>query len=184
MFGCALIADTELTRLPISSGGAHMGVLYMHHDDFYSFCGHVTFALARFLVDTADLDVFPQRKDLAFDTKTLETKLRLHTPSGVVEVTVPVLAGGEKCDSSRTISFLLTPSCTIQKSLWLEIPPSCLWYELDGAKGISISIAFGGAVYGIVPVQHLGFRGGFHDMTLTSAKGHLHNHQLLTQWRN
>ncbi|KAJ3995768.1 proline racemase, partial [Lentinula boryana] len=99
MYGAILVKETELTR----TGEADIGVLFCHNEGYSTMCGHATIALGRFLIDTHDLDIFPQRpfllEQLTNDNdndndndKTLirVTTLRIHAPCGVVTVTVPL----------------------------------------------------------------------------------------------
>ncbi|KAJ3979980.1 hypothetical protein F5890DRAFT_1478098 [Lentinula detonsa] len=99
MYGAILVKETELTR----TGEADIGVLFCHNEGYSTMCGHATIALGRFLIDTHDLDIFPQRpfllEQLTNDnenenendkTPIRVTTLRIHAPCGVVTVTVPL----------------------------------------------------------------------------------------------
>ena len=46
--GAIIRPETEL----VSSGAAHIGVLFIHNERFSTMCGNATIALRRFLVDT------------------------------------------------------------------------------------------------------------------------------------
>jgi trans-L-3-hydroxyproline dehydratase len=83
MYGAVLRQQTELTE----SGEADIGVLFMTNEGYSTMCGHATIALGRFLVETHDLTVFPRRESLQLDAETQTVALRLHAPSGMVNVT-------------------------------------------------------------------------------------------------
>lgn len=120
-------------------------------------CGHATIALGRFLVDTEDRILFPNRSKLPYDSKKGTVELRLHAPCGIVRVSVPVIpkpsysesttaiitrssvgsATGTPHDSAqmisdptRMVSFLSVPSFAVKKNLRISIPPSSAWPEL------------------------------------------------------
>lgn len=123
-------------------------------------CGHATIALGRFLVDTHDLTIFPRRNSLFYEPLSQTTKLLLHAPCGVVEVTVPVLGDGENSDPSRAISFLSVPSFATALSLEVLIPSSHRWPELGNRSSVCVDISYGGAFYALVSAFELGFTSG------------------------
>ena len=78
-------------------------------------CGHATFALGRFLVDTSDQGLFPNRPQLRYDPKDMGVHLKIHAPCGIVRVWVPIVLNGDvssgafRSDPSRDVSFLSVP---------------------------------------------------------------------------
>jgi len=128
-------------------------------------CGHATIALGRFLVDTHDLAVFPRRDSLVFDPESWTTKLLLHAPCGIVEVTVPVLGSSGGSDPSRSVSFLSVPSFTTALDLPVSIAASDRWPELSGRCNVNVDIAYGGIFYALVSASELGFTSGLRPET-------------------
>lgn len=128
-------------------------------------CGHATVALGRFLIDTHDLTVFPRRDSLIFDPESWTTKLLLHAPCGIVDVTVPVLGPGGGSDPSRPVSFLSVPSFATALDLEVFIAASDRWPELNGRRTVNVDIAYGGAFYALISTSELGFTSGLRPGT-------------------
>ncbi|KXG49352.1 Proline racemase [Penicillium griseofulvum] len=160
MYGAILRPETEL----VSSGKAHIGVLFMHNEGFSTMCGHATIALGRFLVDV-DENVFPRRKELKYDAVSRTTTLNLHVPCGVVEVTVPILECG-KSDASRPVSFVSVPSFATAISLQIPLPEKYRWAELRGKTAVTADFAYGGAYYCMISAEELGFPSGLGEVKL------------------
>lgn len=162
MYGAIIIPETEL----VHSGEAHIGVLFTHNGGFSTMCGHATIALGRFLVDTHDLSVFPKRDDLVFDPATKQVAVNIHAPCGVVRVTVPTTADGQKSDPSRPVSFLSTPAYAAAIKLDVGIPAQVRWPELGSRESITVDVSYGGAFYALVDARDLGFKNGLKDVDL------------------
>ncbi|CAI7599409.1 unnamed protein product [Penicillium glandicola] len=145
MYGAILRPETEL----VTSGEAHIGVLFMHNEGFSTMCGHATIALGRFLVDV--------------DEKT--TTLNLHVPCGVVQVTVPTLESA-KSDASRPVSFVSVPSFATAISLQVPLSEKYRWAELQGRTFVTADFAYGGAYYCMISAEELGFPGGLGEVQL------------------
>ncbi|OQE15303.1 hypothetical protein PENFLA_c032G03194 [Penicillium flavigenum] len=160
MYGAILRPETEL----VSSGQAHIGVLFMHNEGFSTMCGHATIALGRFLVDV-DERVFPRRRELRYDTLSRTTTLNLHVPCGVVEVIVPTLESG-KSDASRPVSFVSVPSFATAIGLQVPVPEKYRWAELRGRTAVTVDFAYGGAYYCMVSAEELGFSCGLGEVKL------------------
>ncbi|KEY74574.1 hypothetical protein S7711_07176 [Stachybotrys chartarum IBT 7711] len=158
MYGALLVRDSELIR----SGEAHIAVLYLHNEGYSTICGHAAIALGRFLVDTHDLDNFPQRKDLIFDPVTSVTTVNLHTPCGINKLSVPSTNGGARSDPTRPVSFLSVPSFVGVLDMVVEIPEADWWPQLTatGRTSVRVDLSYGGAWYCMVNVDQLGFVGG------------------------
>jgi trans-L-3-hydroxyproline dehydratase len=155
-YGAIIRSTTEL----VESGKAHIGVLFMHCEGYSTMCGHATIALGRFLIDTHDLTVFPKRESLLVDFASQTTKLLLHAPCGLVEVTVPILEDGKKADSSRSVSFRSVFSFAAALNLEIEIPSEYRWSELGPRKTVKVDVCYGGTFYTIVSAAALGFEDG------------------------
>lgn len=169
MYGAILIRDTECVR----SGEAHMGTLFTHGGGFSTMCGHATIALGRFLVDTHDLAVFPQRNALQVDPAARCVRVNLHAPCGVVQVTVPTVdAEGRRSDPSRPVTFQSTPSYAAVVGLTIPIPEEVRWPELaaQGKDTITLDISYGGAFYALVDVRELGFQAGLVRVDLEAIR--------------
>jgi trans-L-3-hydroxyproline dehydratase len=142
------------------AGKAHIGVLFCRGEGYSTMCGHATIALGRFLVDTHDLAVFPRRDSLVFDPESCTTKLLLHAPCGIVEVTVPVLGPGGESDPSRLVSFVSVPSFATSLNLPVSIPASHSWPELGSRTDVCIDVSYGDAFYALISASELGFASG------------------------
>ena len=160
MYGAILRPETEL----VSAGKADIGVLFMHNEGFSTMCGHATIALGRFLVD-ADESIFPRRSQLKYDAESGTTRLNLHVPCGVVEVTVPTLSTG-RSDPSRTVSFISVPSFATAISLQVPLPETHRWPELRGRTSVTADFAYGGAYYCLISAEELGFEKGLAEIEL------------------
>jgi trans-L-3-hydroxyproline dehydratase len=144
MYGAILVQETELT----SSGEADIGVLFCHNEGYSTMCGHGTIALGRFLVDTQDLKIFPNRRKLLYDPETKIMSIRLHAPCGIVYVSVPVVSRAEggidstpeenapdtslswKSDSTRRVSYDSVPSFATALDITVRVPRSEAWPAL------------------------------------------------------
>jgi len=113
--------------------GARFGVLFWHKDGFSTACGHGTIALGRWAVDTGRVERLDE------DTR----EVVIDVPSGRVTARVR-FAGGDIED----VTFVSVPS-------WLqarEVP-------VRTARGETrADIAYGGAMYAVVPAAGLGLR--------------------------
>lgn len=154
MYGAILIQETEL----VANGKADIGVLFMHNAGFSMMCGHATLALGRFLVDTHE-EIFPQRRSNTFDSKTCSVQIKLHIPSGILELTVPLLPNGQS-DPCRPVSFLSVPSFCTGLSVTIPLSIEHRWPELGNRTSITADFSYGGAFYCLVDAEELGFPGG------------------------
>lgn len=165
MYGAIIRPETELVR----SGEAHVGVLFIHNEGFSTMCGHATIALGRFLVDTHDLAVFPQREALEVDPATRTVAANIHAPCGLVRVMVPVTPDARKSDASRPVTFLSTPAFASAIQLKVPIPSEVRWPELGEKNSICLDVSYGGAFYAIVNADDLGLTNGLKDVDLDVA---------------
>ncbi len=130
---------------------------FCHGEGYSTMCGHATIALGRFLVYTHDLTIFPRWDSFVFNPESWTTKLLLHFPCGIVEVTVPVLGPGRGSDPSRPVSFLSVPSFATALDLLIFIPASDRWPELGGRHNVVVDSSYGGIFYALVSAPGLGF---------------------------
>ncbi|MFC7488885.1 proline racemase family protein [Knoellia sp. CPCC 206453] len=111
--------------------GAHLGVLFWHKDGFSTACGHGTIALGVWAVDTGLVE---RREDG-------ETEVVIDVPSGRVRARVRFVAG-EVAD----VTFVSVPSWVHARGL--TVPTS---------RGpVTVDIAFGGAMYAVLPAADVG----------------------------
>lgn len=169
MYGAILCRRTEL----VDNNEAHIGVLFMTNEGYSTMCGHATIALARFLLDCQDVDIFPKRSmlQLGFDRKTMTVRLNLHAPCGLVEVTVPVEQDGRCADANRPVSFVCVPSFTTAIGKRLDIPESLRWPELGDNDTLPVSISYGGAFFGIVYAWDLGLSWNYKNASQSMLDG-------------
>ncbi|KAJ3829689.1 hypothetical protein F5880DRAFT_1470130 [Lentinula raphanica] len=171
MYGAILVKETELTR----SGEADIGVLFCHNEGYSTMCGHATIALGRFLIDTWDLDVFPQRPFLQQNV----TIIRLHVPCGVVTVSVPTPNRNTEPGLSKPVRFKSVPcfvpstpssssSAQLPHTITVTVPRELAWprliakhrshiHDTEGPIQIHLNISYGGAFYALVSSSELGF---------------------------
>ncbi|KAJ5091201.1 hypothetical protein NUU61_006071 [Penicillium alfredii] len=159
MYGAILRPHTEL----VDAGHADIGVLFTHNEGFSTMCGHATIALGRFLVDVVDTAIFPRRHQLRHDTISGTTRLTLHVPCGLVEVSVPTLPTGSS-DPSRPVSFVSVPSFATAISLRIPLAPQYRWPEVKGRDSVTADFAYGGAYYCMVSAEELGFPRGLAEI--------------------
>ncbi|KAH7250632.1 hypothetical protein B0J15DRAFT_496565 [Fusarium solani] len=164
MYGAIIRRDTELIR----SGDAHIGVLFCHSYGYSPMCGHATIALARFLVDTQDTSIFPNRHKLTVDENEKAVHIKLHAPCGVVAVIVPV-TDDSRCDQSRPIRFLSTPAYPVCLGLEVPIPAHCRWPQLGERSSVVLDIGYGGAYFLVIDLKELGFGAGLKGTSLDDA---------------
>ncbi|MBA7494042.1 hypothetical protein ES702_04611 [subsurface metagenome] len=162
MYGALLRPVTEHTV----ASKADMGVLFMTNDGYSTMCGHATIALGRFLVDTHDPDLFPERQNLKWDPVTSTTQIRLHAPCGVVEVTVPTSSDGKKSDPSRPVSFVSIESFATGLNITVPFPRSQQW---PSGLPIVADFAYGGAFYCLVSARELRIGDGLRGIDIEIA---------------
>ena len=153
MYGAILRQETELTR----SGEAHIGVLFMTNEGYSTMCGHATIALGRLLVDTEDLDVFPRRNEVRYDSQSMTATINLHAPCGLVRITVPVMEDGKRSDPSRPVTFINVPSFATGRDVEIKVPETNRWPELGHRDHVKVSFCYGGVFMCLISVEELGF---------------------------
>ena len=117
--------------VPPDDGGAHLGVLFWHKDGFSTACGHGTIALAAWAVETG---LVPRAADGP-------TQVVIDVPSGRVHALVD-------CDGDRVVhaTFVNVPSWVHSRGI-----------EVVTDRGAArVDIAFGGAMYAVLPAADVG----------------------------
>lgn len=117
--------------VPPDDDGAHLGVLFWHKDGFSTACGHGTIALATWAVETG---LVPRSEDGP-------TEVVVDVPSGRVRAVV-------NCDGPRVVetTFVSVPSWVHSRGV-----------EVHTRRGaVRVDIAFGGAMYAVLPAGAVG----------------------------
>ncbi|MFI7453385.1 proline racemase family protein [Nonomuraea sp. NPDC049714] len=113
--------------VPPDDPGAHLGVLFWHKDGYSTACGHGTIALG----------VHAVREGLVKADPDGETDVVVDVPSG--RVTARVRSEGGRVTA---VTFVNVPSYVIAR----DVP----------AAGVTVDVAYGGAIYACVPAKALG----------------------------
>jgi proline racemase/trans-L-3-hydroxyproline dehydratase len=113
--------------VPPDDPGAHLGVLFWHKDGYSTACGHGTIALG----------VHAVREGLVAADPDGETDVVVDVPSG--RVTARVRSQGGRVTA---VTFVNVPSYVIAR----DVP----------AAGVTVDVAYGGAIYACVPAKALG----------------------------
>jgi proline racemase/trans-L-3-hydroxyproline dehydratase len=113
--------------VPPDDPGAHLGVLFWHKDGYSTACGHGTIALG----------VHAVREGLVTADPDGETDVVVDVPSGRVTARVRREAG-----RITAVTFVNVPSYVIAR----DVP----------AAGVTVDVAYGGAIYACVPAKALG----------------------------
>ncbi|KAH7346333.1 putative proline racemase [Rhexocercosporidium sp. MPI-PUGE-AT-0058] len=96
-------------------------------------------------------------KRASFDEVAQTTKINLHAPCGIIQITVPTKEGGYVSDSTRQISFISVPSFATGIQVDVSIPEDLRWPELGERRSVMVDISYGGTFYCIIPAAELGF---------------------------
>ncbi len=119
--------------VPPDDDGAHLGVLFWHKDGFSTACGHGTIALAAWAVESGRL---PAPLDGATDVV-------VDVPSGRVTATVVMRAG-------QIESVRFTNVASYVHATGVPVPTT--------RGDVVVDIAFGGAMYAVLPAAAVGLR--------------------------
>jgi proline racemase len=115
--------------VPADDDGADFGVLFWHKDGYSTACGHGTIALGAWAVELGRI----QSPDNG------EVQVTLDVPSGRVRAAVSVRDG-----VVSSIAFRNVPSFVIARGV--------------AAAGVTVDVAYGGAIYAFVSAERLGLR--------------------------
>ena len=148
MYGAILRPETEL----VSSGEADIGVLFTTNEGYSTMCGHATIALGRFLVDTHDHSVFPNRSRIRFNAGTCINTIRLHAPCGVVVIEVPSTPDGRIALPDTRVSFGSVESFAtgLDVSISLPVGSTALW---KNGLNFKADFCYGGAFYCLIDIS-------------------------------
>jgi proline racemase len=113
--------------VPPDDAGADLGVLFWHKDGYSTACGHGTIALGAWAVESG-------RVPAAADG---DTDVTIDVPSGRVVARVRCRAG-----AVESVTFRNVPARVIARGV--------------DADGVSVDVAYGGAIYASVPAAALG----------------------------
>ncbi|MYT79753.1 proline racemase [Streptomyces sp. MnatMP-M77] len=132
--------------VPPDDAGAHLGALFWHKDGFSTACGHGTIALGAWAVATG----------LVAAPADGTTDVVIDVPSGRVTASVRT-AGGRVAD----VTFVNVPGHVHARGV-----------EVATSQGtVSVDIAYGGAMYAVLPAYRLGLRVRPRDVTALVAAG-------------
>ncbi|SNT28631.1 proline racemase [Streptosporangium subroseum] len=119
--------------VPPDDPGAHLGVLFWHKDGYSTACGHGTIALGVYAVDSGLVKADPDG----------ETDVVVDVPSGRVTARVRCVAG-----RIEAVTFRNVPSYVLARGIRLD--------PVSGVPGITVDVAYGGALYASVPAAAFG----------------------------
>jgi proline racemase len=114
--------------VPPDDDGAELGVLFWHKDGYSTACGHGTIALGAWAVESGRVPVVGGL-----------TKIAIDVPSGRVVAAVRTSGG-----AVESVAFRNVPSYVVARDV--------------EAAGVSVDLAYGGALYASVPAERLGLR--------------------------
>jgi len=115
--------------VPPDDAGADLGVLFWHKDGYSTACGHGTIALGAWAVESG----------------------RVQAPrDGDVDVTIDVPSG-------RVVARVRCEAGVIQSVAFRNVPAFVVARDVPAA-GVSVDIAYGGAMYASVPAARFGLR--------------------------
>ncbi len=117
---------------PSTRPDADWGVLFVEVSGLLPMCGHGTIGVATVLVETGMVEVTEP-----------ETRIRLDTPAGLVEVTVAVSQGRAERVTLRNV-----PAFVSALDAQVEVP------ALGGS--VTYDMAYGGNFYALVPAERVG----------------------------
>lgn len=115
--------------VPPDDAGAEMGVLFWHKDGYSTACGHGTIALGAWAVESGRVAA----------TRDGDAGVVIDVPSGRVLARVHMEAG-----AVESVSFRNVPAYVIARGV--------------RAAGVTVDVAYGGAIYAAVPARSFGLR--------------------------
>jgi proline racemase/trans-L-3-hydroxyproline dehydratase len=128
--------------VPPDDEDADLGVLFWHKDGYSTACGHGTIALGAWAVESGLVEAPADG----------ETPIAIDVPSGRVVAAVRTRGG-----AVESVEFLNVPSYVVAR----DVP----------AAGVSVDVAYGGALYASVPAERLGLRVSPEHLTELIAAG-------------
>lgn len=115
--------------VPPDDAGAEMGVLFWHKDGYSTACGHGTIALGAWAVESGRVAA-PRDGDVdvVIDVPSGRVLARVHMDAGAVE----------------SVSFRNVPAHVVARGV--------------RAAGVTVDVAYGGAIYAMVPARSFGLK--------------------------
>jgi proline racemase len=115
--------------VPPDDAGADLGVLFWHKDGYSTACGHGTIALGAWAVESGRVDA---------------------PGDGEVDVTVDVPSG-------RVVARVRRRAGAVEAVAFRNVPAFVVARDVPAA-GVSVDVAYGGAIYASVPAARFGLR--------------------------
>ena len=115
--------------VPPDDEGADLGVLFWHKDGYSTACGHGTIALGAWAVESG----------LVAAPEDGEVDVTIDVPSGRVVATARVVGG-----AVESVAFRNVPSFVVARDV--------------AAAGVTVDVAYGGAIYAFAPAERFGLR--------------------------
>jgi proline racemase len=111
--------------VPPDDDGAHLGVLFWHKDGYSTACGHGTIALGAWAIETG----------------------RVAAPDdGTVDVTIDVPSG-------RVVARAAMRGGVVDSVTFVNVPSYVIERGIDVGGGVTVDLAYGGAVYACAPAS-------------------------------
>jgi len=115
--------------VPPDDEGADLGVLFWHKDGYSTACGHGTIALGAWAVESG----------LVAAPEDGEVDVTIDVPSGRVVATARVVGG-----AVESVAFRNVPAFVVARDV--------------AAAGVTVDVAYGGAIYAFAPAERFGLR--------------------------
>jgi proline racemase len=115
--------------VPPDDAGARFGILFWHKDGYSTACGHGTIALGAWAVESGRVAAHEDG----------EVEIPIDVPSGRVVARVRCRSG-----AVESVAFRNVPAFVVARGVQ--------------AAGVSVDIAYGGAIYASVPASHFGLQ--------------------------
>jgi proline racemase len=115
--------------VPPDDEGADLGVLFWHKDGYSTACGHGTIALGAWAVESG----------LVAAPEDGEVDVTIDVPSGRVVATARLVGG-----AVESVAFRNVPSFVVARDV--------------AAAGVTVDVAYGGAIYAFAPAERFGLR--------------------------
>jgi trans-L-3-hydroxyproline dehydratase len=126
---------------------ADIAVLFMHNAGYSTMCGHGIIALTTGILEQG---LYPATQP--------ETVIRWETPAGLVTATASMINGEGGQPEVRRVRFRNVPSYRHEAELRVRPEGIELQGDAAGVGALRVTLAFGGAYYGIVDAAELGLR--------------------------
>jgi proline racemase len=132
--------------LPPHRPDADVAVLFMHNAGWSTMCGHGIIALTTGLIEEG---LFPASEPT--------TTIRYEAPAGLVTARASVRPGAHGGPEVTRVEFSNVPAFVASDGIVVR-PEGLSLAPSRGGDGLAVTLAFGGAYYGIVSAADLGLR--------------------------